>query len=45
MLRHVEQELLLKGLDNLEMVRKARKNIYTRRKRVVRKDDRCYVLY
>jgi len=24
MLRHVEQELLLKGLDNLEMVRKAR---------------------
>ena len=25
MLRHVEQELLLKGLDNLEMVRKARK--------------------
>jgi hypothetical protein len=24
MLRHVEQELLLKGQDNLEMVRKAR---------------------
>jgi hypothetical protein len=33
MLRHVEQELLLKGLDNLEMVRKAREeHLYTEEK-------------
>ena len=44
MLRHVEQELLLKGLDNLETVRKARKEYLYPGKRVVRKNGRCYVL-